>query len=107
TLFAGTVVMKDPKSGKSVPVQLVSRTGASSNVDRLDSSGSNTGLLVQRQSITKLGSSKAIPVEIVGVDATIPITVDSVISDLSDGGYPAFWCSLRPLIYGSDSVNET
>ncbi len=107
TLLGGTFDMSNPTTGRTVPVQLVSRTGASSHIERTTTGGSSTGVFVQTVSATQLGLTGPGAVEISRNAATVPASVEAIVTNLSDGVAPNFWCSLNPLIYGQVGVNET
>ncbi|MCU1392661.1 MAG: transporter permease [Ilumatobacteraceae bacterium] len=106
TIFGGTVDLVDPATGKKVPVQLVSRTGSETHVVPARSPGSS-GLLVQKMVLPQLGVDRPVPVQLVDGGLSVALPIAAVVSDLSSGVAPSFWCSLNPQIYGSDGVNET
>jgi hypothetical protein len=106
TLLGGTVSLVDPVTGNKVPVQLVSRTNAAAHVVPARDPGSS-GLLVQKMVLPQLGVDHPVPVQLVDRGHTMSLPIAAVVSDLSSGVDPSYWCSLNPKIYGSDRGNET
>lgn len=105
TLFGGTVSLVDPATGKKVPVQLISRTNAAAHVVPANAPGSS-GLLVQKMVLPQLGVDHPVPVQLVDGNHTVSLPIVAVITDLSSGVDPSYWCSLNPQIYGSDRGSD-